>query len=100
MLFRSDRPGLKEDPQVGGVWKLLDEKRDAFDPRAFLPPIMDAVMYGTGEGESLKAVTDAIEKGVKEAVGSLIVEFGSVGRAPLVALDSLEDMARRYKEGV
>ena len=98
-LFR-DRPGLKEDPQVGGVWKLLDEKRDAFDPRAFLPPIMDAVMYGTGEGESLKAVTDAIEKGVKEAVGSLIVEFGSVGRAPLVALDSLEDMARRYKEGV
>ncbi len=98
-LFR-DRPELREDPQVGGVWKLLDEKRDAFDPRAFLPPIMDAVMYGTGEGESLKAVTDAIEKGVKEAVGSLIVEFGSVGRAPLVALDSLEDMARRYKEGV
>ena len=47
-LFR-DHPELKEDARVGGVWKLLDEKRDAFDPRAFLAPIMDTVMYGTGD---------------------------------------------------
>ena len=38
--------------------------------------------------------------GVKEAVGTLIVEFGSVGRYPLVKMDTLEDMIRRYKEGV
>ena len=25
---------------------LLEEKKDQFDPRAFLPPIMDTVMYG------------------------------------------------------
>ena len=98
-LFR-DFPQLKNDPVVGPVWKLLDEKRAAFDPRAFLPPIMDTVMYGTGEGPALAAVTGAIEKGVKEAVGTLIVEFGSVGRYPLVKLDTLEDMIRRYKEGV
>ena len=36
-LFR-DCPELKDDPKVGGIWKLLDEKRDAFDPRAFLAP--------------------------------------------------------------
>ena len=36
-LFR-DHPELKEDARVGGVWKLLDEKRDAFDPRASWPP--------------------------------------------------------------
>ena len=47
-LFR-DHPELKDDPKVGGIWKLLDEKRDAFDPRAFLAPIMDTVMYGTGD---------------------------------------------------
>ena len=98
-LFR-DFPQLKNDPVVGPVWKLLDEKRAAFDPRAFLPPIMDTVMYGTGEGPALAAVTGAIEKGVKEAVGTLIVEFGSVGRYPLVKLDTLEDMILRYKEGV
>ena len=98
-LFR-DFPQLKNDPVVGPVWKLLDEKRAAFDPRAFLPPIMDTVMYGTGEGSALAAVTGAIEKGVKEAVGTLIVEFGSVGRYPLVKMDTLEDMILRYKEGV
>ena len=98
-LFR-DCPALRDDPVVGPVWRLLDEKRAAFDPRAFLPPIMDTVMYGTGEGPALAAVTGAIERGVKEAVGTLIVEFGSVGRYPLVRMDTLEEMIRRYKEGV
>ena len=98
-LFR-DHPELKADPVVGPIWALLDEKRAAFDPRAFLPPIMDTVMYGAGEGEALGRITDAIERGVKEAVGTLIVEFGSVGRYPLVQMDDLETMIRRYKEGV
>lgn len=98
-LFR-DHPELKDDATVGGIWKLLDEKRAAFDPRAFLPPIMDTVMYGTGEGKSLNMTTDAIERGVKEAVGSLIVEFGSLGRMPLVEQVTLEDMILRYREGM
>lgn len=98
-LFR-DCPELKADPVVGPIWTLLDEKRAAFDPRAFLPPIMDTVMYGTGEGEALARITGAIERGVKEAVGTLIVEFGSVGRCPLVRMDTLEQMIQRYKEGV
>ena len=98
-LFR-DHPELKDDATVGGIWKLLDEKRSAFDPRAFLPPIMDTVMYGIGEGKSLDMTTDAIERGVKEAVGSLIVEFGSLGRMPLVEQVTLETMMERYKEGL
>lgn len=98
-LFR-DHPELKDDATVGGIWKLLDEKRAAFDPRAFLPPIMDTVMYGIGEGKSLEMTTDAIERGVKEAVGSLIVEFGSLGRMPLVEQVTLEDMILRYREGL
>ena len=98
-MFR-DHPELKDDATVGGIWKLLDEKRAAFDPRVFLPPIMDTVMYGTGEGKSLEMTTDAIERGVKEAVGSLIVEFGSLGRMPLVEQVTLEDMIQRYREGL
>ena len=96
-LFR-DHPELMDDATVGGIWKLLDEKRAAFDPRAFLPPIMDTVMYGTGEGKALEMTTDAIERGVKEAVGSLIVEFGSLGRMPLVEMATLEDMIEVYKK--
>ena len=98
-LFR-DHPELKDDLSVGGIWKLLDEKRSAFDPRTFLPPIMDTVMYGTGEGRGLEMTTDAIERGVKEAVGSLIVEFSSLGRMPLVEQVTLEDMIERYKGGL
>ena len=80
--------------------KLLDEKRDAFDPRAFLAPIMDTVMYGTGDEGAVALITDAMRRGVKEAVGTLIVEFGSYGKAPLVEPATLEDMAARYaKEG-
>jgi len=29
---------------------LLNEKPEQFDPRVFLPPIMDAVMYGNPYG--------------------------------------------------
>ena len=37
-------------------------------------------------------------KGVKEAVGTLIVEFDSFGKAPLVEQVTLEQMAERYKK--
>jgi fructose-bisphosphate aldolase class II len=39
-----------------------------------------------------------MEKGVKEVVGTLIVEFGSVGKAPLVECPTLEEMIERYKK--
>lgn len=95
-----NHPDLKDDTAVGGIWSLLDENRSAFDPRVFLTPIMDTVMYGTGAGRSLDLTTDAIERGVKEAVGSLIVEFGSLGRMPLVEQVTLEDMIERYQKGL
>ena len=98
-LFR-DMPELKNDEKVGGIWKLLDEKRSAFDPRAFLPPIMDTVMYGTGDEGTVALVTEAVRRGVKEAVGTLIVEFGSYGKAPLVEMATLEQMAERYAKGL
>ena len=39
-----------------------------------------------------------LERGVKEVVGTLIVEFGSFGKAPLVEQVSLEEMAERYRK--
>ncbi|MCC8357471.1 MAG: class II fructose-bisphosphate aldolase [Oscillospiraceae bacterium] len=93
------RPDLKQDERIGGIWTLLDQRRDAFDPRVFLPPVMDTLMYGTGDDGTVALVTDAMRRGVREVVGTLIVEFGSVGRAPLVEQVSLEEMARRYAAG-
>ncbi len=97
-LFR-DRPELRTDGEIGGIYTLLEEKKNQFDPRAFLTPVMDLVMYGDTRGSAaLEAVADCVRRGVREAVGTLIVEFGSFGKAPLVEQVSLEEMAERYKK--
>lgn len=95
-LFR-DIPALKESPSAGPVWQLLSENPSAFDPRVFLPPIMDTVMYGNVPDDDVARIVDCIERGVHEVVGTLIVEFDSVGKAPLVENVSLDEMAERYR---
>ena len=55
-------------------------------------------MYGEIPDTDRAELVAVIEKGVKEAIGTLIVEFGSYGKAPLVEQVSLEEMARRYKK--
>jgi fructose-bisphosphate aldolase class II len=91
-------PEKRQSPSIGGIYRLLEEKKDQFDPRAFLPPIMDTVMYGTIPDQDTAEIVAVIEKGVKEAIGTLIVEFGSYGKAPLVEHVSLAEMAERYKK--
>jgi len=59
---------------------------------------MDTVMYGNIPNEDVALIIEAVEKGVKEAVGTLIVEFDSFGKAPLVEMVTLEQMADRYKK--
>ena len=92
------RPELRESESVGGVWRLLDERRDQVDPRAFLPPVFDTVMEGVVPDADRQALVDAIEAGVREAVGTLVVEFGSFGKAPLIERVGLDEMAERYKK--
>lgn len=92
------RPELRESAGVGKIYTLLQQKPEQFDPRVFLPPIMDTVMYGVIPDEETAAVVRCIEQGVHEVVGTLIVEFKSVGKAPLVERVGLEEMAQRYRE--
>ncbi|MEA5014194.1 MAG: class II fructose-bisphosphate aldolase [Candidatus Limiplasma sp.] len=94
----AQRPELARSPSIGEIHRLLEAKLEQFDPRAFLPPIMDTVMYGRIPDEDVRALCDCLERGVKEVVGTLIVEFGSVGKAPLVERVDLEEMARRYRK--
>ena len=96
-LFR-DRPALRESASVGQMWALLKAHPEAFDPRVFLPPIMDTVMYGGIPDGDVAAVVECLERGVKEAVGTLVVQFGSYGKAPLVEKVSLDEMAERYRK--
>jgi len=99
-LFR-DNPYLKESPSIGPVYELLRKNPQAFDPRTFLPPVMHTVMTGEVPDADVRLLMDKMEAGVKEAVGSLIIQFESYGKAALIENVSLEQMAERYKkEGI
>lgn len=90
-------PELRAANGIAPIYALLESKKADFDPRVFLPPIMDTVMYGNIPNENVALIVDCVVRGVKEVVGTLIVEFDSVGKAPLVEKISLEEMAERYR---
>ena len=92
------RPELQKSESIGGVYKLLLEHPENPDPRVFLPPVFDTVMHGVVEDDDRAALVAAIEAGVKEAVSTLIVEFGSFGKAPKVEVATLAEMAERYEK--
>ena len=94
----AQQPELQKSASIGGVYALLEEKKSAFDPRVFFPPIMDTILTGSVPDEDVALLMSRVEAGVKEAVGSLIVNFGSYGKAPLVEQKSLEDMIAFYKK--
>lgn len=96
--FFVNNPSYRSDEHIGPIWELMEKNRAAFDPRVFLPPVMDTVMYGNVPSESVQILTDLIRKGVMEAVGTLIVQFGSVGKAGLVEVKSLDEMAEFYRK--
>ena len=98
--FFAAHPEKRESQSIGEVYRLLEAKKEQFDPRAFLTPIMDTVMYGVIPDEDVAALMAVVEKGVKEAIGTLIVEFGSYGKAPLVEMTGLGEMAERYRKGL
>lgn len=94
----ADKPELRESKTIGAIYLLMEENQSAFDPRVFLPPIMDTVMYGSVPDADTALIVDCMERGVREVIGTLIVEFGSVGHAPQVEQVTLEEMADRYKK--
>ena len=91
-------PELRTSASIGEIYELLEAKKSQFDPRVFLPPIMDTVMKGTIPDDDVAAIVNCVERGVKEVVGTLIVQFGSFGKAPLVEQVTLEEMIERYKK--
>ena len=52
----AQRPELQASASIGGIYERLQAKPEQFDPRAFLQPIMDTVMYGTVPDDDVRAV--------------------------------------------
>lgn len=93
-----DNPELRNRKSIAEIYQLLTENKNQVDPRAFITPIMDTVMNGTIPNDDIRITVDQIEKGVKEVIGQLIVNFGSVGKASLVEQLSLEDIRLTYQK--
>lgn len=96
-LFAADKR-LQTSASIGEIYELLEKNKSAFDPRVFLPPIMDTLMYGNVPDDDVARICKCVEDGVKEVVGTLIVKFGSYGMAPKVEAVTLDEMAERYKK--
>ena len=54
--FFAAHPEKRESQSIGEVYRLLEAKKEQFDPRAFLTPIMDTVMYGVIPDEDVAAL--------------------------------------------
>lgn len=93
------QPSLRQAPPTAQVWALLQRQPEAFDPRLFLAPLMDMVMYGHIESPEAQAVADCIERGAREIICTLVVQFGSYGRAGEVEQLTLEQARARYAGG-
>jgi fructose-bisphosphate aldolase class II len=95
--FFTKNPSKRNSPSIGPIWELMEKNKSQFDPRAYLPPIKDTLLEGIIPDEDTRIINGLIEAGVKEAVGTLVVQFDSVGKAPLVEIKTLEEMADFYK---
>ncbi len=94
-----NNPSKQKSSSVGKVWELMEEKAEQFDPRVYLTPIMEQMIVDVPiSDEDILVLTDCIKRGVREVVGALIVQFGSVGFASKVEPLSLEQMAERYRK--
>ena len=87
-LFAKDA-ALRNSASVGQIYELLETKKSAFDPRAFITPIMDTIMYGNVPDDDVARICTCIEDGVKEAIAPLLVKFGRYGRkSKLIIMDA------------
>ena len=92
-------PEKRRSPSIGPVWELMEKNPDKFDPRVFLPPVMDQMIVETEiKDQDVLDLVALVKAGVKEVVGALIVQFGSFGHADDVENYSLERMAQIYKK--
>lgn len=99
-LFQ-EKKALQASQSIGEIYRSLEDNKEAFDPRIFVGSIMDVIMHGGPAEGDLFEVISAIEAGTKEAVGPLLIDFGTLGKAPLVEKISLDEMAERYrKQGI
>lgn len=97
--FFVDYPELKNDTEIGEIYQLLITHPTEMDPRVFITPIMNSIIYGVCDSDSVKELNKYIEQAVKEVAGQQIVRFDMVGKADFVDSRSLAALkAKPFEE--
>ena len=94
-LFQS-QPELLRVPELAQMDDLMRKKPAAFDPRGYLTPVMNMIMFGDMPAAECQSLVKAIQDAVMEVTGKMIVEFGSYHMAPLVKVRSLAELKAEY----
>lgn len=90
-------PPKKGSSSIGGIYELMEKHNDQFDPRIYITPVMEVLITDTKiEDPDILDIVDCIKKGVREIVGTLIVEFGSYGKANKIKPQTLKAAAKTY----
>ncbi len=87
----------QKSSSIGAIWQHMQNYPQHFDPREYLTSIMDALLTGNVMDDDTASIIEMMARGVREIVGTMIVNFGSVGYAPKIECVTLEQMANRYK---
>ncbi len=95
-LFRR-QPELLKDSALAEIKALLAKNPAGFDPRGYLTPIMDTVMYGRVPNPQVQKLIDVVKDAVMEVTGKMIVEFGSYHMTELVKVRNLEELKHEYE---
>lgn len=96
--YFSCHPEQKTGSVFGSIWQLLSQNPGQFDPRAYLTAVMDDLIVDKALSDpDMLTMVELIKAGVREAVGSLIIEFGTLGHSGDVPMKSLADMAEFYQ---
>jgi len=96
--YFAEYPEKRHSKSIGKIYSIMNDKPDQYDPRVYLPPIMETLLTGKIPDKDVAGIVDRIENGVKEIVGTMIIKFGSIGYAPSIKIASLEEMADYYKK--
>jgi fructose-bisphosphate aldolase class II len=98
--YFTKHPEKRNSPSIGAVYELMVKNAGAFDPRVYLPPVMDQMITDVKITDpDVIELVGLVKAGVHEAVGTLVVEFGSHGKADFIDVKSLEEMADFYRKG-
>ncbi|MDO4432182.1 MAG: class II fructose-bisphosphate aldolase [Aerococcaceae bacterium] len=92
------KPEILKNERIAKVNELLLNHPSFVDPRAYLHPLMDMLMYGTVHSPEEQLLTDVIMKATQEIVYTLCAQFGSVGKADYIEPRTLEQMAKHYQK--